>query len=224
MDARTTSYSLWSNSGIVILDPEGKVVWKGGDAHKGAFFYNTEGKPPIPFADLRTNITPLFDQGLLGGLDVPSNAKPIAKLIKLGNLAGAQALLTRLSGSGPSGEFKEKLVARLEDLRKQKLALFESLASAEKLWEAYKVGDSYVRCFPKAPDLSKIKSAVAALKMKPQVKDNLASQSLFTKVASMAFGSKAKAGADEQAPSLLNKLASKYEGTEFAEYATALAK
>jgi hypothetical protein len=222
LDAKKVVNTVYGGAGVVILDPDGNVAWKGLDPAKGPFIVPSAGKASLPFHELQKNIKPLLDKGLLGGLTVPTNAKPIAKLIKLGNLAGAQVLLKRLSGSGPSGEFKEALTTRFEELRKRKLALFEEMQKAEKLWEAYKAGDSYVRCFPKAKDVSKVKSAVYALKSKKAVKDNISAKSTYTKVAALAYGSKGRASVRSQAVPLLEKLVQKYEGAEFAEYSKSL--
>lgn len=222
LDARNVVNRTYDGAGVVILDADGNVAWKGLAPNKGSFIVPSAGKAPLPFYELQKNIKPLLEKGLLGGLTVPSNAKPIAKLIKLGNLAGAQVLLKRLSGSGPSGEFKEALTTRFEELRKRKLALFEEMQKAEKLWEAYKAGDSYVRCFPKADDVSNVKSAVYALKSKKAVKDNLSAKSTYTKIAALAYGSKKRAGATSQAVPLLEKLVQKYDGAEFADYSKKL--
>ena len=199
------------------------MVHKGGDPRKGNYFTITpEGKPTVAFSLLQEGLKPLLDKGLLGGLTIPPNAKPIAALIKSGDLAAAQTALAGLKSDGPSGEFKKALLDRFAELRKSKRELFDELVKAEKPWDAYKAGQSYVRCFPKADDVSKVKSAVETLKMNALVKSNLSARTSFMQVASLAFSSKSKSGAADQAGPALDQIVKKYSDTEFGRYASSV--
>jgi hypothetical protein len=211
-------------AGIVILDPEGKIIWKGGDPTKGSYFYQGPGAPPVPYEDLKKHIEPHLKKGLLGGLSIPAQAKPVADALKAGDLAGAQARLVALGTSGPAGDFRKEIQGRLEDLRKRKLELFDELSKAGKSWEAFKVGQSYVRCFPKAEDLSKVKGAVSTLQSNAEVKQNLTAKQNFVMITSQAYGSKAKAGSSTQAAPAIGQIAKRYAETEFGRYASDLAK
>ena len=81
---------------------------------------------------------------------MPFALRPVAEAVKTGQLGAAQLLLKRAPNAGDVGEFKKTLLERLEALRAKKRALFDSLVAADRKWDAYKVGSSYVRCFPKA--------------------------------------------------------------------------
>ncbi len=210
--------------GIAILDPEGKVAWKGSDPFKGSTFYTLPGNPPVPYHDFTQGITPYLDKGLLGGLTVPPAGKPVAKLLRTGNLAGAQAVLATLKGDASIEAFKRTLEDRLEALRRQKWNLFDDLMKAEKAWDAYKVGLSYVRCFPKAPDLAEKKDALKALQANPVVKDNLAAKDAFAKLAASGFGSRGKASMHSQVSVAMGQIAQKFGNTEFGGYAGMIAK
>ncbi|HYF00204.1 MAG TPA: hypothetical protein VEJ18_14885 [Planctomycetota bacterium] len=208
--------------GVAILGPDGKVLWKGSDPFKGAFFYPGPGNPPVPFVDLQRAIEPHLDKGLLGGLKVPKAAEPVAKQIRTGNLATAQLMLAGLKGDPDVMSFKDVLLERLEKLRAEKRALFDGLVAAEKSWDAYKVGTSYVKSWPKASDLAEVKEALKKLQSAPAVKDNLAAKAAFSQVAATGFGSRSKASASAQASASMAQIAEKYGATEYGKLAALL--
>jgi len=207
--------------GVVILDPDLRVVWKGSDARKGSTFYQVDGNPTMPFYDLKQNITSHMDKGLLGGLTVPAPAQPIARMIRSGNLAGAQAMLGALKGEALAS-FKQTLEERLENLKKNKRDLIEQFSKAEKPWEAYKVAQSYVRCFPKAADVNDMKALVKVLQESAVVKSNLAAKEGYARLASSGFGSRSKASAITQSVAAMGQFAKKYADTEYGKYAAAV--
>ncbi|RPH50475.1 MAG: hypothetical protein EHM91_02015, partial [Planctomycetota bacterium] len=178
--------------GVAIVGPDGKVLFRGSDPFKGSYFYSVPGNPPVPFHDLKEGITPHLDKGLLGGLKVPSAAQPMLKFLRVGNLAAAQAMLPGLKGDATVTAFKDELTSRLDALRKEKRALFDDLVKAEKSWDAFKVGMSYVKCFPKAPDLAEVKDALKAVQGSPAVKSNLTSKGAYSQMAAAGFGSRSK--------------------------------
>jgi len=209
---------------IVILGTEGETLYAGSDINKGSSFYRAAGNPKVPFADLRKNITAHLDKGLLGGLKVPVMMRPVAKAVRAGQLGGAQMMLARAPDAGAPGEFKKALLKRLEALRVKKRALFDSLMAAGKKWDAYKVGSSYVRCFPKAKDMSEVRRSVSSMNFKKPVKQNLAARRIFFQIAAMAYGSKARAGMAAQAGKAFEQLASMHPDTEYGKHAAEISK
>lgn len=208
--------------GVVILGPDSKVLWKGSDPFKGSTFYTVAGNPPVPFHDLREAITPHLEKGLLGGLTVPVAARPIAKLLRAGNVAVAQAMLGGLKGDASVTAFKEQLTERLEKLRQEKRALLDELVKAEKPWDAFKVGMSYVKSFPKAPDLAEVKTAIKEVQGSPVVKSNLASKSAYAQLAAAGYGTRSKASLAPQTAAAMGQIAQKFGDTEFGKYASTI--
>lgn len=211
------------NAGVVIIDAEGNVAFRGSDANKGSTFYMMPGNPPVPFQDLKANVEKYFDQGLLAGLQVPVQGKMVVKLLKAGNLAQAQAVLASLKGDLVA-TFKKTLEERLEALRKKKRELFDGLLKAEKVWDAYKAGQSYVRCFPKAPDVAEVKESIKGLQTNAIVKSNLAAKESFSRIAASGFGSRSSKSAAQQMTPAAEAVAAKYADTEYGRHAANLAK
>ena len=207
--------------GVAIVGPDGKVLWKGSDPFKGSTFYTIAGNPPVPFHDLKEGITPHLDKGLLGGLTIPAAAKPFVKVLRTGNLAAAQAMLAGLKGDATA--FKEELSARLEKLRQEKRALFDELVKAEKSWDAFKVGMSYVKSFPKAPDLAEVKAALKDVQGSAAVKNNLAAKAAYGQLAQAGFGSRSKASLAAQSSAAMGTIAQKYGDTEYGKFAAIIA-
>jgi hypothetical protein len=210
--------------GVVILGPDSKVLWKGSSPFNGSTFYTVAGNPPVPFHDLREAITPLLDQGLFGGLTVPAAAQPIAKLLRVGNLPTAQAMLGALKGDASVTAFKTEMTARLEKLRQDKRALFDDCVKAEKTWDAFKIGMSYVKSFPKAADLADVKAALKIVQASPAVKSNLASKSMYAQLAASGFGTRSKPALAAPTSAAMGQIAQKYGETEFGKYASSIAK
>jgi hypothetical protein len=210
--------------GVAIIGPDGKILWKGSDPFKGSTFYTVPGNPPVPFHDLKEAITPHLETGVLGGLTVPEAAKPIVRLLRSGNVATAQAMLAGLKGDAAVMSFKTQLQERLEKLRVEKRALFDELVKAEKMWDAFKVGMSYVKCFPKAPDLAEVKEALKGVQGSPAVKANLASKGSFSQLAASGFGSKSKTSLEGPTRGAMGQIAQKYGETEFGKYAASIAR
>lgn len=203
----------------MILDPQGKIVHRSTDPSKGGHFYNTADKPRVPYADLRQGMSRHNKTGLLHGIEIPPKLAPIAGAIKQGQLAKAQAWLKKVPESGSYGTVRAELEKRLEELRGQKLAFFETLLADGKHWDAYKVGASYARCFPKAPDAAQIKSRLAALKEQPPVKKSLDARTSFRRYALGCYGPRRKVKDPAQAAAHFRRFASKHEGTEYGEAA-----
>jgi hypothetical protein len=175
------------------------------------------------WADLKRAVEPHLKKGFLGDLDMPDAVKPITQALKAGQLAAVQNMLTSIQDSNAQlGPFKKELAKRLEDLRAKKRALFDSLDSAGKKWDAYRVGTSYQACFPKASDGSEVRTKVSALGQDATVRKNLEAQKLLTQILTIGYG---PAGAKDRAPAkaALLDLAKKFAETEFAPIATNLA-
>jgi len=204
---------------VVVLDPDGNVVFRGADPKKGNSFYNTDGKPPVPYAELKKAMEANKDKGLLGGLEVPSKLDGVAMAIRVGQLATAQSMLAKVSGNGDVATVKAELQKRLDELRQKKLALFTSLAGEEKGWEAYKVGVSYLRCFPKASDTGDVKAKLTALKSKPEVQKNLAAADAFKRLAASCYTPTKlkKEQAEARRKGMCSRFAEKHEGTEYGD-------
>ena len=206
----------------MVLDPEGKIVFRGTDPKQGSHFYNVPGKPKVPYADLKKAMEQHNKRGLLQGVELPGKLVAVAAAIKQGQLAKAQTWLDKVSDKGATGAAKAELEKRLEELRGKKLALFESLLADEKHWDAYKAGASYVRCFPKAEDASQVKSKLRALKSKPDVKRNLDARNSFRRYAAACYGPRRQFKEPTQAQALFRKAAKKHEGTEYGDAAKAI--
>jgi hypothetical protein len=210
--------------GVAIVGPDGKVLFRGSDPFKGSTFYTVEGNPPVPFHDLKEGITPHLDKGIFGGLKVPSAAKPMIKMFRAGNIPVGMAMLAALKGDAAVASFKDEVTARLEAMRKEKRALFDDLVKAEKSWDAYKVGMSYAKCFPKAPDLAEVKDALKAVQGSPAVKSNLTSKGAYSQLASNGFGSRSKPSLADGTSAAMGQMAQKYGETEFGKYAASIAR
>lgn len=209
---------------IVVLDPEGKIVHRSTDIEKGNSYYAVEGKPYVPFADLKRAIEPRKGEGLLGGVTVPERLAPIAAAIKQGLLAKAQAMLAKVRDSGESGTFKAELTKRLDDLAQKKLALFESLLSEGRSWDAYKVGASYLRCFPEGKGASGVKEKMTALRSNAEVKQQVDAREAFRKAALALCGPKPLVRNAAQVQKVFRKLAGEHDGTEYGNAAKAISE
>ena len=205
---------------ITVLDPDGKIVFQANEPAKGSVYYRGPEKLPVMFADLRKAVEPHKDKGLLGGLELPSKFAPIAAAIKQGRLARAQSMLTKVSDKGAAGTAKAELAKRLEALRKKKLAFLESLLADGKHWDAYKVGASYVRCFPQGDGVEGVKTKLRSLKSNADVKNQLDARKAFRRYAAACYGPRRQIKAPERAKMLFGKLARKYEGTEYGNAAS----
>lgn len=225
LDAKRASSKLLGDGqlvGVAIVGPDGKVLWKGSDPTKGSYFYQVPGNPPVPFHDLQKAIEPHLEKGLLGGLKVPKAAEPIARQIRTANLATAQLMLAAYKGDAEAMAFKDALLERFEKLRAEKRALVDDLVAGEKPWDAYKVGTSYVKSFPKAKDLAEVKDALKGLQSTPIVKDNLAAKAAFAPLAAAGWGSRSKASGNPQASAGMAQIAHKYGHTEYGKLADLL--
>jgi hypothetical protein len=209
---------------IVILDPEGKIVHRSTDIEKGNSYYAIEGKPYVPFADLKKAIEGRKGEGLLGGVTVPERLAPITAAIKQGQLAKAQAMLTKVRDSGESGAFKAELTKRLDELAQKKLALFESLLSEGRSWDAYKVGASYLRCFPDGKGAAGVKEKMTALKSNAEVKKQVDAREAFRKAALALCGPKPLVHNPAQVQKVFRKLATEHDGTEYGTAAKAISE
>lgn len=217
----TLNLSIARGGSIAVLDPEGKVVATGGDPHKGAWFMQDAEKTPSPLADLKQAVGAHLKDGLLGGLTIPAAAQPLAQAIKLGQLANAQASLATIPDSSTElGPFKKELTKRFEDLRARKLALFNELEKdAAKKWQAFKVGHSYVRCFPNSKEASEVKTKLGTLQQDASVRKNLEAQQWFGQLLSQVFGPGSIPANRPAAKPTFDAFIKKYEGTEYAELA-----
>jgi hypothetical protein len=203
-----------SVAGVVIIDPEGRIAWRGSDPHKPNDFYADPDKQLVPFVDLKENIAPHLDKGLLGGLAVPARARGVVTALRTGELALAQARLSELREDG----FKKALRERLEALRLKKRSLFEKARSSGRPWSAYKVGQSYLRCFPEAKDARDMKDVLRTLQSRSEVMSNLAAKKAFGKIVA-AYGRKGTIDHPAAAVPLLKAMAERYPDTEYGKIA-----
>lgn len=153
---------------------------------------------------------------------MPKAAEPVAKQIRTANLATAQLMLAALKGDADVMSFKDALLERFEKLRAEKRALFDGLVAAEKSWDAFKVGASYVKAWPKAADIAEVKEALKKLQSSPAVKDNLAAKAAFAQVAAAGYGSRSKASSSAQASAGMAQIAQKFGETEYGKLAALL--
>lgn len=229
LDANTTAYDRIrgqeKRSAVVIVGPDGELLCRAVDPSQGAFRLIREDKEvTVPCAVLMDEIQKHLDKGLLAGVAIPEQARLIATAIKCGRLAEAQAYLTAIPDKSPLAELKKTLQARFEDLRKSKLALFEELLKAGKEWDAYKVGESYLRCFPKAEDATKVRTALAKLAQQQPVRDNLKAKQTYASIAAKVYGSKGQLKLAPQASSALQQIATTMPETEYGAIAAQMSK
>jgi len=209
---------------IVIMDPDLKVIFKGGDPHKGQYYRKVPGKPPMNYAILKDGMAKVTDKGLLGGLTVPKAAATAVKALRSGQMASAQRGLSALSNAGDAGKFKKELLERLEALRAGKRSLFDALEKAGEKWEAYKAGSSYLRCFPNAKDSGEVKKKVGSLGGDAVVRKNLEAKRTFDYMVAQIYGPRRNSRLLPQAKTTFKKVADKYKDTEYGKLAELLAK
>ena len=210
--------------GVAVIGPDGKVLFKGSSPFNGSTFYVMPGNPPVPYHDLKQGVTPHLGKGLFGGLTVPPAAKMAVKFLRAGNVATGMAMISALKGDANVSAFRDEMMNRLEALRKEKRALFDELVKAEKSWDAYKVGMSYVKCYPKAADLAEVKELVKGLQANPAVKNNLTSKGAYASLAGSGFGSKSKPTLAAPTSAAMGQMSQKYGDTEYGKYAASIAR
>jgi hypothetical protein len=202
--------------GVVIIDPEGRIAWRGGDPHKPNDYYVVPDRQLLPFVALKEHLERHLDKGLLGGLAVPERARPVVEALQAGRLALAQARLAKLE----TGGFEKSLRERLEALRRRKRSRFDDLVRSGDGWGAFKVGQSYLRCFPGAGDVRAVEDAVRTLRARPGVTENLAAREAFAKI--VADDGRKEGGPDAKTRPGLQGVAERYPDTEFGRYAAGL--
>jgi hypothetical protein len=209
-----------SNAAVIILDPKGNILEQLSDPNLRDYPPNVYDLRNSPlYMRIRTTIETHANISLIGGVEVPSQAKAFANELKAGHLAAAQVHLAQLGADGPPGDFKKAVGERLEALRKKKRERFDELVKSDKAWDAYKVGQSYVRCFPRAEDFSTVNSGVQALQSKAEVTQNLAAKQAFLTVAARFYTRELKPAEREQLSAAMGQVAKRYPETEFGKYA-----
>ena len=201
----------------MVLDPEGNVTATVGNPHEGSMFYQDAAQTPVPFAELKRAVDPQLKGGLLGGLAVPAAAKPLAKALKLGQLATVQASLASIPDGSPDlGAFKAELTKRLDALRARKLELFSALEKDGKKWEAGKVGESLLRCFPNAKEAGEVRGRVDKLKQEDVVRKNTEARGYFLKILELGYGFASNATQRAGVKASCAELVRRYPNTEAA--------
>jgi hypothetical protein len=218
---RATCSLVGKGAGIVILGPEGEILHSGSDPEKGQFTAPDGEKSPVPWAEIKRGVEPHLKKGLLGGIDLPDVVKPITQAIKNGQLAAAQNMLGNVPDSNAQlGPFKKEVQKRFDELQAKKRAFIDTLDSAGRKWDAYKVAQSYVTCFPKAKDNADVKKKIYELEKDQSVKTNQEAQRALVNILTVGYGPAAKD--HTQAKAALEGLAKKYSDTEAATMATAV--
>jgi len=115
---------------------------------------------------------------------------------------------------------KKELQKRLDELQAKKRAFIDTLDSAGRKWDAYKVAQSYVTCFPKAKDNGDVKKKIYELEKDQSVKTNLEAQKSLNNILTIGYGPAAKDHV--QAKAALEALVKKYSETEAATLANAV--
>lgn len=121
-------------------------------------------------------------QGLLAGLDVPAEAAKIRLALRLARYSDALKLIAKLD----DGDFKQTLTDRIQKAAREKRRVLDVFFEEGKKWEAYRVASSFIRCFPKEKDASKVRSMLAKLKADRTVKDELAARKMYAQVSAKA--------------------------------------
>jgi len=216
MDLYRAAANQYSNKAVVLIGPEGDVLWSGGSPNSATSYRISGGrKENALVADTRANVTPYLDKGLLKGLDIPRKADSIVELIHTGQYSKAIKKLKSKKSSMP--EFSNTLLERLEQVRQKKLAFFEKLIEEGDNWGAYKVGSSYTRCFSSASEVSKVKSKVSKLKQNKNVRDNISALNSFRKFQGVYNKLNLNTKEIDRVRSDMSKFADKYEGTEIGD-------
>ncbi|MHC4605837.1 MAG: hypothetical protein ACYTAF_02760 [Planctomycetota bacterium] len=215
---------------IMVIDTMGRFVHRGGKLRASSSYYDTEGSPCVPVFDLKRAMGGHVGRGLLGGLAPPPGTEAIIKAIKSARYGEAESKLKKLSDEGAPGRFKKALKERLEALQKEKAALVARLKESGDTWGAYKVGQSFVRCFPKSSEAGVVRGILASLKSDATVKKNLAAKKAVEKVLSKgkrAKKKKKKKGGGGGVAEVINNLilvGAKHPKTEWGKIASTASK
>ena len=215
-----------SGASVVILSPNGEILVRAIEPARALRYYSSmEGKPPVVVADFRLNIQPHLDESIFHGLTIPAGKvfEMIVSTVNNARFGEALKILKKLPSRGDIGEFKSALTERIGAVEARKLALMKALEESGDKWAEYKVGESFLRVFPKAKEAGKVKSRLRKLKRDDAVEDQLEAREMFYKVAEMCCGSKAKAAAAKQKRLLFAQIARKYPDTEYGAFAKTLA-
>lgn len=152
---------------LTCVGPDGKILEKLGNSPPMAY-------PAAPNF-VKSNYEKHKDKGLLADLNPPKGSEKILMCLKFAKYSEALILLKRAE----DGPFKETLTGRLKALDAEKRRVFDVFREEGKTWEAYRVGESILRCFSKEKDLNTIRSYVSRLKSDATVKNELAARKAF---------------------------------------------
>jgi len=204
---------------IVILGPDFEVLYKGGNVHKGNYYVNTAGKPPLNFVALTDGLKRVGSKGLLGGLKPPAGTERVVAAVKAAQLSNALNGVKYMADTGQVGAFKKELTKRLEALQTQKRKLFDDLEKAGKKWAAFKAGSSYLRVFAQAKDAGEVRTKLSKLQYDKDVRKELEAQAAFKRVMASTYGPTSNSSARRGAWALFKQVADRYKGTEFGKMA-----
>jgi hypothetical protein len=205
---------------IVIQAPDGTIVHRGTKLASALNYYPVDGEPSVIYSDFQKAIAPHLSKSLLAGLEYPEEAAGIVDAVLSAKYAEAVAALQKM----PESFFKKTLLEKLEALRKTKLDLFNTLKEGEDKWAAYKVGESYLRCFPETDDTKQVKKAMRALAKIKQVKKTLKAKKYYEQFLELYCGKKATPKTREQFKPAMAELAKKFPDTEYGQLAKRLAE
>ena len=206
----------------VILDPDGNAVSKstlssflgsGPDKGKNYFTYMLE----------RTMAKHGTSSGAGDGGMPPAKAAPVVEMMNRGEYGKALAAARKLSDKPADlAEFRDKLVARLEEKKKTALADIEAGAAEDaRKFRAYQAAEKFQKAWAGEKEVADVKAIQQKLKTDDVIKKELAAKDLFLKAAALLDGNK-----QQQASvfPVLAKIQNDYAGTTYARYAAAAAK
>lgn len=163
--------------GLTIVGPDGRII-SGKGTPSTAYLMTSSFLPSVEEA--------VRDHGLLAGLTPPQEAAKVRYFLRLASYSDALREVKKLD----DGPFKDTLTERIQALAVEKKRVFDVFVEEGKMWEAYRVGTSYVKCFSREKNVSQVRSALAKIKADRAVKNELAARKaygqLIARVSSMS--------------------------------------
>lgn len=206
----------------VILDPDGNVVSK---STLSSFLGSGPDKGKNYFSYMLDRTMEKYGKSAGGGDGgmPPVKAAPVVEMMNRGELGKALAAARKLPDKPADlAEYRDRLVAKLEERKKNAIAEIESGAADDATkFRAYQAAEKFLKAWAGEKEIADVKAVQQKLKTDDVIKKELAAKDLFLKAAVLLDGNK-----QQQASvyPVLAKIQNDYAGTTYARYAAAMAK
>jgi hypothetical protein len=201
-----------------VIDPDGQVVVKQG---LGWTFTSgpDAGKGVIQVAVERT----MAASGDASA--IPDKAKPIAQLMKRGDLGKALAAARNLPTKPPELEsWRDKTVNRLDEMKKAQLDKIDALMAEGKKFQAFLEAEAFLRMFGGEKEAKGVRAKMDKLRSDPVVRKELGAKEIFWRGAEIADTAKQQPSVAVQITAYVEKLRREYGETKFGQAAGALTR